>query len=398
MTNSILDERHSAPDIAIISDERGPRVDCNDLPFEPDHLKWEQVYLSDEERSQQASTTNQQVSPAENVLLQLDPKETKPSKQIKPTYRAQFMDGKEAEYSATHLAYFTIWGDGLSPKVSHLENCRRHAYFARDRSSGDVRIMTNSCRERWCPMCAGQKSKYAKESVRHWIETLKAPRFLTLTLKHCEEPLKPQIEFLQDAFRRLRYRAYWKRNVFGGIWFLQVHRSSHDGLWHPHLHILLDGHYMEKHDLSALWDLVTFGSPVIDIRRVDNPEKAAEYVARYSARPAQLEKMSLGDRVEMILALQGKRLSGAFGTAKCVTLTPPKTDDGCEWQRIGFYDQVIKDAATNPAALSIIRAWAQEIPLTETEYCDYTGIDVNPVMITKCEPQVIQYNLDFFNT
>lgn len=334
----------------------------------------------------------------ENASTLLEPQETTPSNELKPTYRQQFMQGNESEYAATKEAFSKLWGNPSNSHIYGLDNCREHAYFARDKVSGDVKIMTGSCRERWCPMCAKQKAKYARRSTQDWTESLEEPRFLTLTLKHCRDNLKTQIDFLQDAFRRLRYRSYWKKRVDGGIWFMQIHRSISDGCWHPHFHILLDGKYLEQGILSALWDLVTFGSPIIDIRRVHNAEESASYVARYSARPAKLADMSINDRCEMILALKGKRLSGTFGTAKCVTLTPPKIDDGTEWQQIGWFDRIVSDAAENPHAQTIVDAWRNNQPISEAEFFAYAGFEVYPKKVLVEKPQVYQYNLDFFNT
>jgi hypothetical protein len=343
-----------------------------------------------------------------NRLSILDPQETTSPFSPKQGYRQHFLNSCENEYWATLEAYYKIWPEPNDNHVEALSGCREHAYFARDKATGEVKIMTDSCRQRWCPMCADQKAKYAKESTRRWIETLEKPRFLTLTLKHCEESLKSQIEFLQDCFRRIRYRAFWKRNVTGGIWFLQVHRSKHDQLWHPHLHILLDGNYMEAAEVSALWDLVTFGSPVINIKQIKDVEYAAKYVARYSSRPARFVTMKKGtqevesimpldDRIEMITALHGKRLSGTFGTAKAVTLTPPKIENTSEWQQIGFFDEIVENAATDPNARAVLDAWKTEDPLTEDEFRAYTGIDNRKPEIIFKPPALIQYNLEFYN-
>jgi len=247
-------------------------------------------------------------------------------------------------------------------------------------------------------MCANQKASFTKNSVQQWIESLESPRFLTLTLKHCEEPLLPQIEFLQDAFRRLRMRIWWKKRVFGGVWFLQVHRSKVDGLWHPHLHILLDGKYMEQGKLSDLWDLVTWGSMVLEITRIHNPEDSAKYVARYSARPAKFAEMALADRVEMIEALKGKRLSGTFGTAKVITLTPPKIESGNDWLKIGYYDSLVKDAKKLPAASLIIKCYLDGCPISDDEFFAYTGREVNPEVKSILNKQPVQYLLDFYDT
>jgi len=328
----------------------------------------------------------------------LDPHETTSPNPVKPTYREQFLEPCREEYDATVEAYEQIYSHPSDGQRYELQHCREHAYFAMDSVSGDVKVMTDACRQRWCPMCAAQKASFARESTQAWLESLAAPRFLTLTLRHCEDDLKPQIEYLQDCFRRLRQRAYWKKRVTGGVWFLQVHRSESDGCWHPHFHILLEGEYLEQGELSDLWDLVSYGSPIIDIRRIHNPESSAMYVARYSARPARFASMPLDDRVEMIEALKGKRLCGTFGTAKVITLTPPKIESSADWKTIGYYDTLVKDAKTNKDAYLILQAWIHEHPITDEQFEAYTGHEVNPYIPVIERNGPVQYLLDFYNT
>jgi len=332
------------------------------------------------------------------LSFSLDPQETSRLNVQDHPYRARFMAGKEAEHLATREAYLEIYRTTGNSHVSALDTCRIFAHFSREKSSGSIRVMASACRDRWCPMCAGMKAKYAKEQTEHYINSLKAPRFLTLTLKHNENDLLSQVQFLQDCFRRLRLRAYWKRNVTGGIWFLQVHRSKKDQCWHPHFHILIDGNSMEQSRLSQLWEQVTYGSPIIDIRRIWKPEEAASYVARYSARPALLGKMPLLDRVEIIEAMHGRRLCGTFGNAKCVTLTPPKIDDGCEWQRIESYDRLVADAEKSPVAKAILNAYRKDEPISEELFELYTGRTVRYKPIEVVEFKQVQYIMDFYNT
>ena len=328
----------------------------------------------------------------------LDPQETTSPNAIKPTYRAQYLQSCQGEYDATCEAYEQIYPHPSDGPRYALDGCREHAFFAMDRVSGNVKVMTDACRQRWCPMCANQKAAFARHSCQAWMESLESPRFLTLTLKHCEDSLLSQVQFLQDCFRRIRMRAYWKKRVFGGIWFLQVHRSASDGCWHPHFHILLEGVYMEQGQISDLWDLVSYGSPVIDIRRIHDPASSAKYVARYSARPAKFAGMSIDDRVEMITALKGKRLSGTFGTAKCVTLTPPKIENDADWIHIGYYDKVVKDAANNPSASLVLQSWRHDAPLSEDEFFEYTGHYFDKVVLKQPSFKPVQYMLDFYDT
>jgi hypothetical protein len=335
--------------------------------------------------------------PANTSLL--EPPETTLTNESKWSYRGRFMAGKEKEYEQTLAAYKKIANGKSCNHVHALQGCRTFAMLKRDLVTGDVKVFGDSCRDRWCPMCAGQKAAYAKDQTEIFVKSLTAPRFLTLTLRHNENSLREQITFLQRSFSVLRTRAFWKRNVTGGIWFLQVKRGKNSGLWHPHLHILLDGNYLEQGELSELWDQVTFGSPVIDIRRINDVAAAASYVSRYTARPAKLSEMPIDDCAEVIEALFRKRLCGTFGTAKTVTLTPPKIEADGEWNLIGGYDDIVKKAETCPKAKAILIAYNTYQPLSESEFQDFTGHPVGYISEfsepKKPNPQLL---LDFYNT
>lgn len=306
------------------------------------------------------------------------------------------MRGKEKEYAATIEAYGAMPGFKFNRNIDSLAECRKFATFKREKMSGEVKVFSSACRDRWCVMCAGSKASFAKEQTRMYIESLQTARFLTLTLKHNTGDLKSQIEFLTDRFRALRRRAFWKKHVTGGIWFLQIKRGKNSGCWHPHLHILLDGESMVQGRLSELWEQVTFGSPVLDIRKVHDVEHLAEYVARYCARPAMLKDMPLADRVEVITALYGKRTCGTFGTGKTVTLTPPAIEAMGEWSDIGYYDEVARKAKTDPVAKEILKSYYNDTPLSEELFESFTGLpvheDYKPYGL-RVEPQVY---LDFF--
>ena len=327
------------------------------------------------------------------------PPETKSINKSDGTYRGRFMAGKEKEYAATLAAYEEIYKSPSNQHLYGITHCRTYATLKRDFVSGDVKVFGDSCRDRWCPMCAGQKASYAKDQTEIYIKSLKAPRFLTLTLRNNESSLKHQITFLQQSFSKLRTRAFWKKNVTGGIWFLQVKRGKNSGLWHPHLHILLDGNYLEQGRLSELWEQVTFGSPVVDIRRIYNFESAATYVSRYVARPARMSDMPQHDRIEVIKALFRKRLCGTFGNAKVVTLTPPKIEDSGEWDYIGHFDDIATKAEKSPAARAIMVAYNNYEPLSLEAYEKFTGHP--PGFVSKMsKPKKVerQLYLDFYNT
>lgn len=328
----------------------------------------------------------------------LEPPETSSLNALNGTYRSRFMAGKENEYEATLAAYRLAYGEKPHNHVRALMDCRTHATLQRDFATGDVMVFGDSCRDRYCPMCCGQKAAYAKDQVEMYIRTLVAPRFLTLTLRNNESDLKSRVSFLQERFSKLRNRAYWKKNVTGGIWFLEVKRGKDSGLWHPHLHILLDGNYMEQKRLSELWEQVTFGSPIIHISKVSDVEHAAKYISKYVAKPAMLGNMPVEDGAEMINALFRKRLCGTFGTAKAVTLTPPKVESENDWDYIGHYDDIVAKAPTNSAARAVLVAYNTYEPLPPEAYKDFTG-HVPGFVSKMSKPKKVdrQLYLDFYH-
>lgn len=345
---------------------------------------------------------------SENLSYSLVAPETSQPNDLKPTYRGRFMRGKEDEYAATEEVFLALYGENkdvygdkyhhtTNPHLTAIQQCRKYANFKREKMTGEVKVWSSACRERWCPMCSGQKVSYAKEQTQIYIESLSAARFLTLTLRNNTNNLKDQIEFLMMSFRTLRQRAYWKKHVTGGIWFLQIKRGKNSGCWHPHLHILLDGESMMQSRLSQLWEQVTFGSPVIDIRKVNDVERVAKYVARYCARPAMLKDMPLLDRIEVIESLFRKRLCGTFGTGKTVTLTPPKVEANGEWQDVGYYDEVVRDAKKNTKAQAILRAYFNNTVLEEEVFESYTGLKVSVDYEPYEPPKKPQMYLDFYN-
>ena len=327
----------------------------------------------------------------------LETPETTAANAFKMTYRGRFMAGKEEEYEATLEAYHNCTALKSENHIKALKECRTYASLRRDFATGDVMVFGDSCRNRWCPMCSGQKAAYAKDQTKLYIESLKSPKMLTLTLRHNVNDLKSQIEFLQERFRSLRSRAYWRRNVFGGIWFLQVKRGKNSGCWHPHLHILLDGNRMEHGTLSDLWNQVTYGSPILDIRYLRDQEAAVDYVARYTSRPAMLKESPLADRVEIIEALFGKRLCGTFGNAKAVTLTPPKVEATGEWDYIGHYDDIVVRSSYCPLSKAILIAYNTGEALSDKVYIEFTGHDPGPIVHEIKPPKVDrQLWLDFY--
>jgi hypothetical protein len=154
-------------------------------------------------------------------------------------------------------------------------------------------------------------------------------RFLTFTLKHNATPLTAQLDRLYLAFRTLRRTALWKAAVSGGALFLEV-KVGDDGLYHPHLHVLAEGGFVDQRELAAAWHGITGDSFMVHITAVNDPLKRASYVTKYATKPADSTVLRSPDKLdEFLVAIKGRRLYQPFG--KWRALLP--SDDADETPR-----------------------------------------------------------------
>jgi hypothetical protein len=257
----------------------------------------------------------------------------------------------------TFVAYSDLDKIEGTKKAEQLDSCRRHAWFVRHKQTGQVRVVSNACRLRWCPLCSRAHQNLIEHNVHEWLKSAKHPKFLTLTLKHSEAPLHQQIENLYKFFLRFRRLKEIRGKITGGVWFFQIKKSTTDNYWHPHLHCIIDGQYISHALLSRLWLRTTLTSFVVDIKAVKDDEKIAEYVARYCARPSPLKHLGQFDCLELINSLHGRRLCGTWGTGKTVKLTMISDPDKENWQAIGAWNLVINSLNQFENARYIFNAW-----------------------------------------
>lgn len=303
----------------------------------------------------------------------LEQEETTVSKRFPDSYRQYKARLNTDELTATVEAITARKHPRTEIHLESLLNCSTQAYFVRNDETGEVRVHSNRCRQRWCPICAQTLANWRTMSLLDYTKKLDRPKFVTLTLKHSPAPLRHQIDSLYNSFKSLRKCKLLKKHILGGVWFFQVKQSKTDGLWHPHLHIVADSNYLPKDELSRAWLRITHTSKIVDVRLIKKPKQTAKYVARYSARPANLAELSLCRRLELIEAMAGRRLCGTWGTARQVQLKPPQSDDVGKWINIGNWQLVINCLSTSQIARTIVEAWTRNA--TVSEDCTLSDIE-----------------------
>lgn len=230
-----------------------------------------------------------------------------------------------------------------SARLDRFANCGASLFVQTEATTGELVLTCDTCKDRWCVACQSTRAGVIAEALEVHICDKKT-RFMTLTMKHSDVPLKDQIDRLYNCFGTLIRRRFWRDHVKGGAAFLEVKVSEKSGRWHPHLHLLVEGTWMDQRTLSTEWLAVTGDSSIVDIRACDSYGDRVRYVTKYVTKPACPEIYNEPAKFdEMIIALRGRRLCTTFGTWRGVKLNP-KPDERRKLTPVKSVWKMIADA------------------------------------------------------
>jgi hypothetical protein len=179
-------------------------------------------------------------------------------------------------------------------------------------------------------------------------------RFITLTLRINNAPLGEQVTRLMRCFARLRRRVLWSKTQCGGVAFLELKRRPYNHTWHPHVHIISEGVFVEMRDLSKAWHEITGDSFIVDIRECKSSGHAAWYAAKYSGKAVHNGVENDPEMLdEAIQALKGRRLHTCFGSWSLPAASDDVSPD--EWRTVGTLRSIIsRSLAGDLAARGIL--------------------------------------------
>lgn len=146
------------------------------------------------------------------------------------------------------------------------------------------------------------------------MRVMPSRRAITLTLQHQAGPLQHQIDRLMDAWKNLRRQQSWKAAVKGGFYSLEITRNNQNGMWHPHLHVIVTGSYYDQKVLSRAWDKASGGSSITYIQAIHDIEKTGNYISKYVTKPDVIAEWKSTVLIEYADAIRGRRLFHTFGT------------------------------------------------------------------------------------
>lgn len=209
--------------------------------------------------------------------------------------------------------------------------CRTMAWHVQDPETWLIKTQSNSCRGRWCPMCAEARVNIIAHNCFEFFVDQPFVRFLTLTLKHSDLPLEDQIKRIKKCFVKLSRRVGWKKYVTGSVVFLHVKRNLENTEWHVHLHILLTGSYVPQKWLSEEWLKVTGDSLVVHVKAAHSEKELGLTIkdfTRYAGCPVNLIDVPAEHRLEVVHSFGKIRVCWTTGICNVISLSPPKYKEG----------------------------------------------------------------------
>ena len=147
-----------------------------------------------------------------------------------------------------------------------------------------VTLRCGSRFQRTCPSCSKIWLKKTRAEYYRKIESMKTPKFVTLTLLKTGT-IMSRLPLLFSMVHRAR--KYIRRRGYRIRAFVSILEPPN------HVHCVWDCDYIPRFELSDIWLLATGDSFIVDIRRFDNVGRMVNYISKYITKMAAWSGVNL---------------------------------------------------------------------------------------------------------
>ena len=256
-------------------------------------------------------------------------------------------------------------------RLDRWDHCGAYATIERSvETPSKLRVNCTRCHDRFCPACGTERSRRISHNVVNAMNG-QVHRFLTLTVKHTNEPLGQLLDKLQRGFGKLRKSKLWRTTTTGGAAFVEVKKANG---WHPHIHAIMQGNWIDAKELSREWLRATGDSSIVKLKMIRDPQKVAYYVAKYASKPLDTTVVNDTDALqEALTTLRGRKMIMTFGTWRTRSLTTSETDE--VWETVGTLQQMMDlENQGDPGAIEIMNALRRTIECRRNENAEAESV------------------------
>jgi diadenosine tetraphosphate (Ap4A) HIT family hydrolase len=237
-----------------------------------------------------------------------------------------------------------------------------------------------TCEFRLCPDCSRRRSRKLQKKylpmmrafLRHHHVT---PVHLVLTQTHKKETRKQSAKRINDAFKKLQRRSFWKEYFKGGTWSLEFTKDK-NGLHHTHLHIVaFRRKFFDIELLRSEWLAVTGDSHVLNLKPIQDIAAGLCEVVKYVSKPLDIRRFGAADLKEFI-GLKNMMMFGTFGEFRkfCKGFVPSDNDDDATDDLESLSRDLVEGCACPKCAAPLF-----ELRLSKSDLVRfYEGIESSP--------------------
>ncbi|MDP2366520.1 MAG: hypothetical protein Q8M94_22425, partial [Ignavibacteria bacterium] len=165
------------------------------------------------------------------------------------------------------------------------------------------------CGDRTCPDCRYKDYYRLLRAYLPLVQQKNNLRFLTFTLMRYPDPLsRERILFLRKCWIKLTHLKKYQKSIKGGLYSIEAKNKGKG--WNIHIHILVEGFYLNQKELSEDWLHLTGDSYIVFIEKCWSSGGALKYLLKYLSKSPEV----FGYYEEYNLAFAGLRLVSSFGT------------------------------------------------------------------------------------
>ena len=218
-----------------------------------------------------------------------------------------------------------------------VEDCNTFLSFVADKTLEKQKLYkANSCKNRFCPVCAWRKARKDALGLSLMMQYIKQQEkkefiFLTLTTPNVQnEQLEDEIKHYNKSFKKMVERKKVKSIIKGYVRKLEITYNKKRDDYNPHFHVLIavnksyftdKRYYISQQEWLDLWRDVTGMSEIMQVRvqkvRQNNNKELYE-MAKYSGKDSDyLVNQKVFDA--FYKSLKGKQVlvySGLFKEAR----------------------------------------------------------------------------------
>lgn len=198
-------------------------------------------------------------------------------------------------------------------RLERFRWCGGDAWVMVDRDSGDCKLWSRNCGDRFCAPCMRARAAHVRRRLNEYDRGSRK-QFITFTLEHKPQSMVTMLDHLFESFAKVRRARVFSDNVTAGVGAIEAKRGSGSGEWHVHLHSICVTEGLHWGQLYEAWRKATGGRNNLKAEIPRDADQVGHYCSKYVGKgfdPSVLRDH--GDLCECVLGLKGRRMLIPFG-------------------------------------------------------------------------------------